>query len=468
MAPPAIVDTNSTGQAGRSRRVRGLRGFFLLLIPLLIATALVFAVLARARDSRIGWEVATITKGDVRKTITATGKTQAVVTVQVGTQVSGRISELLVDYNSRVGKGQVIARIDPALFQAQLDQSKASLANSEAKLRTAEAAVIHAQANVASAEANGERLQIAHADAENAWRRTLEPVETGAVSAREVEALKAAAGQAKAQWRQAVASAEQARAQLLVCRSQVDEAKAAVAQNQAAITLAQTNLDYTVIRAPIDGVVIARNVDTGQTVAANFMAPTLFLIANDLTRMQVLADIDEADVGQLRGKSKVRFTVDAYPSDEFEGTVSLIRLNPQTVQNVVTYTAVIEVDNKAMKLRPGMTATMTAIVAEEKQGLLVPNAALRYRPSATAKASQTPTNPSVVATGDQRGTDIYVVRQGVPRAVRVVVGITDGKHTALRSAELAEGDQVIIAELSGGAPRGKSIVSAATKGGGPR
>ena len=174
---------------------------------------------------------------------------------------------------------------------------------------------------------------------------------------------------------------ESGKSQAQSARSQVNQAKAQAQQAAAAVQLASVNLEHTIIRAPIDGVVVARNVDVGQTVAASLQAPTLFLIANDLSRMQVLADIDEADIGQLGPDSRVTFTVDAYPADTFHGRIAQIRLAPQTVQNVVTYTAVIQVDNPDLKLKPGMTANVTAIVAEKAEVLTVPNAALRFRPA---------------------------------------------------------------------------------------
>lgn len=406
------------------------------------------AVAAVAAAALLGWRLfgrsETVTyahvqveRGDVVKTVSATGKLQAVVTVQVGSQVSGRIAELYADFNSRVKKGQIIAKLDPSLLQAQLDQARANLANAQARLETAESAVANAAASVAAAEANRERARAARRDTELALAPLQEVAGTGAVSRREVEAAQAALAQAEAQLQQASAQVDQAKAQLLSTRSQVNESRAQVRQNQAAVELAAANLGYSIIRAPIDGVVIARDVDVGQTVAASLQAPTLFLIANDLTRMQVLADIDEADVGQLTEGTGVAFTVDAYPDDVFEGAVSQVRLNPQTVQNVVTYTAVIDVSNPEMKLKPGMTANVTATVAESRKVLKVPNAALRFRPAgATAP----------------RGPVVWKLEEkGEPRPVPVSLGITDGTHTALLSGDLRPGDAVATGQTGGGA-----------------
>jgi len=225
-------------------------------------------------------------------------------------------------------------------------------------------------------------------DAQRVLRRTVELQKSAVVSVRDLESAQAGADQTAAQYRQATAQVDQAKAQLLSAKSQLSQAQAQVLQAKAAVELASVNLSHTIIMAPIDGVVIARNVDVGQTVAASLQAPTLFLIANDLTKMQVLANIDEADVGQLGPQSQVTFTVDAYPRDVFRGRISQIRLNPETVQNVVTYTAVIDVDNTELKLKPGMTANVTVTVAERRNVLKVPNAALRFQPELTEAQRQ--------------------------------------------------------------------------------
>lgn len=355
-----------------------------------------------------------IQRGDIIKSISATGTIQPLVTVQVGSQVSGTIAALFADFNSVVKRGQIIAKLDPAIFQAQLEQARANLAHAEAAVRSAESAVANAQANVLAAEANKERARVAMEDAQRVLRRTLELQKTLVVSQRDLESAQAAADQTAAQYRQAVAQLEQAKAQLLAAKAQLVQAKAQVKQARAAVRLASVNLSHTIIRAPIDGVVVARNVDVGQTVAASLQAPTLFLIANDLTKMQVLADIDEADVGQLSPDSRVTFTVDAYPRDTFHGRIAQLRLNPQTEQTVVTYTAVIDVDNPDLKLKPGMTANVTVIVAERRNVLKVPNAALRFRPSLTPeqqkrvaallhRGDRSPGSPRASRSGDAPG-----------------------------------------------------------------
>jgi HlyD family secretion protein len=407
------------------------------------------ALLALAGGSVLGWSVlgrseppqfskAAVERGDIIKTINATGKLQAVVTVQVGSQVSGRIAELHADFNSRVKKGQVLARLDPSLFQAQLDQAQGNLASAQAGLHTAENAVLNAKASLNAAQANRDRLQAARDDAQRASTRVSGVTDPRAVSAREVESAGAAFAQSDAQLQQAAAQIEQAQAQVLSAESEVDQARAQVKQTQASVKLAQANLSYTVIRAPIDGVVIARNVDVGQTVAASLQAPTLFLIANDLTRMQVLADVDEADVGQLKDGTKVVFTVDAYPRDNFEGRIAQIRLNPQTVQNVVTYTAVVDVTNPELKLKPGMTANVTATVAETRDVLTVPNAALRFRPEGANSGRERSGRQAVWTVGED----------GKPQRKAVRTGLTDGTRTEIVSGEVKPGDEVITGQLT--------------------
>ena len=359
--------------------------FAAALVALLVTVIAVWRV--RAGSAAPAYSTAKVSRGTVAKTISATGKLQALTTVQVGTQVSGTISEIYVDFNSQVKKGQVIARLDPSQLQAQLTQVSANLTGAQASVQTGQSAVLAADASVEAAQANLERADAVLADANRTLERTKLLVAEKVAPARDLDSAQAAVAQASAQKQQAAAQANQARAQAQSARSQLNQARAQAAQASASVDLATINLDKTVIRAPIDGTIVSRNVDVGQTVAASLQAPTLFLIANDLTRMQVMADIDEADVGQMREGTPVTFTVDAYPSDTFNGRVSQVRLSPQMVQNVVTYTAVIDVDNPDLKLKPGMTASVTATVQEQKDVLTVPAAALRFRP-ADAQASR--------------------------------------------------------------------------------
>jgi HlyD family secretion protein len=296
---------------------------------------------------------APITRGDVIDTVGATGTLQAVTTVQVGSQVSGNISWLGADFNSIVRKNQVIARLDPSLFDAQLQQTRANLAQ--------------AQANLTKAQSELERAKVQLVDAQQKYTRARELGARNLLPQSELDAAKIAVDTAQA----AVASQQ----------ATLTQAQAAVTQAQASVNQAQVNRDHTVIVAPIDGIVTQRSVDVGQTVAASMQAPTLFVIAADLTEMQVNANIDEADVGRIRPGQHVTFRVDAYPSDTFEGTVTQVRLQPVVVQNVTTYGTVINVPNRDLRLKPGMTANVKIEVAKKTNVLRVPNAALRFRPT---------------------------------------------------------------------------------------
>ena len=280
-----------------------------------------------------------ITRGDVVDSVGATGTLEAVETVDVGTQVSGVVQQLYADFNSIVKKGQVIARLDPQLIQTQIEQQSA---------------------NVARAEADLERLKVALADAEQKLQRARELSTKNLIPKTELETAEVNVKSAEAQIRSSAAGLTQARAQL---------------NNQ------KVNLAYTTITAPIDGIVISRNVDQGQTVAASMNAPTLYVLAADLTKMQVLANIDEADVGRMRPGQHVTFRVDAFPTENFTGTVEQVRLQPAVVQNVVTYSTVIAVPNPELKLKPGMTANVTIEIARRDNVLRIPNAATRFRPT---------------------------------------------------------------------------------------
>ena len=306
---------------------------------------------------------ARVTRGDLAETVGATGALQAVTTVQVGTQVSGTIQELNADFNSLVRKGQVLARLDPSLIQSQIEQARANLIRAEADL---------------------ERLRVALDDSRTKLTRARELAEKKLIAQTELEAAEVAVRTAEAQ-----------------LRSQ----QAGVTQSQASLRQNEVNLAHTVIESPIDGLVISRNVDVGQTVAASMSAPTLFVLAADLTKMQVLASLDESDVGRIRPGQVVRFRVDAFPTDEFTGNVTQVRLQPTTVQNVVTYQTVIDVPNPALKLKPGMTANVNIEIARRNDVIRVPNAALRFRPTPETFAAlgQTPP-PGATGGGRGRGT----------------------------------------------------------------
>jgi HlyD family secretion protein len=329
----------------------------ILVLILLVAAVGIFAAFNLRGKSPVQYYTAPVETGEIKQVVEATGTINAVITVQVGSQVSGTISKLYVDFNSHVKKGQLIAQIDPPLFEGALSQARADLEN--------------ARANLAVAIANTAKARASEVQTKADYERNLGLSKQGVISQQSLDVAKANADSAAAQVSAALAQEHQARAQ--------------VQQKEAAVQVAQTNLDYTIIHAPIDGTVVARNVDVGQTVAASLQAPTLFTIAQDLTKMQVYAKTDESDVGQIRSGQKVTFKVDAYPRETFNGTVSQVRMNSTVVQNVVTYDTIIDFDNPELKLFPGMTAYVSIPVATAANVLKVPNGALRYKPDLSAE-----------------------------------------------------------------------------------
>ncbi len=367
--------------------------------------------------------------------VTASGTLQATVTVQVGAQVTGRIAKLNADFNSTVKKGQVIAKIDPQLFIAAVEREKA---------------------NYAAAKAGLVRAEAQQRDAELAHRRAKSLAEQGLASGAELQAAETA---------------------LSVAIAQTEVAKATLEQATAALNQAKVNLSYTDIISPIDGTVIERNVDVGQTVASSLQAPVLFTIAEDLRKMQLHTSVAEGDVGRLEPGMDAWFTVDAFPGQRFKGKISQIRNAAQTVQNVVTYNAIIDIDNEELKLRPGMTATTTIVYAERHDVLAIPNAAIRFKPppevaSAIASAAGPAATLSVTSAGGEIATGlasarppmrrgppgdpsektVYVLRDGRPQPVVIKTGLTDGTVTEVVSG-LNEGDQVILeANIAGKGP----------------
>jgi HlyD family secretion protein len=323
-----------------------------LIVLLLVVGVGIFAAFNLKGKGPVQYSTARVETGEIKQVVEATGTINAVITVQVGSQVSGTIAKLYVDFNSHVKKGQLIAQIDPPLFKGALSQAVADLEN--------------AKANLAVAVANTAKARAADAQTKADYERNLGLSKQGVISQQALDVAKA--------------NAESAAAQVSAALAQENQARAQVQQKRAAVEVAQTNLDYTTIHAPIDGTVVARNVDVGQTVAASLQAPTLFTIAQDLTKMQVYAKTDESDVGQIRSEQKVTFKVDAYPRETFTGTVSQVRMNSTVVQNVVTYDTIVDFNNPELKLFPGMTAYVSIPVATAASVIKVPNGALRYKP----------------------------------------------------------------------------------------
>jgi len=428
----------------------------ILLILLLLVGLGIFTAFQMRGKGPVQYYTAGVESGEIKQVVEATGTINAVITVQVGSQVSGAISKLYVDFNSHVNKGQVVAQIDSALFQGALLQAKADLENAKANLAVCVANTVKAKASEVQTRAD--------------YQRNLSLSQQGVVSPQVLDLAKANFDSAAAQVSGAQASELQARAQ--------------VQQKQAAVEVAQTNLDYTTIHAPIDGTVVARNVDVGQTVAASLQAPTLFTIAQDLTKMQVYAKTDESDVGQIRRGQKVSFKVDAYPRDTFAGTVSQVRMNSTVVQNVVTYDTIIDFNNPELKLFPGMTAYVTIPVATAANVTKVPNGALRYKPDLPAdeirslyqkygipESGERPQSAKGQTTvGGKSGEgpgmkyDTQVVWMLLPdkslEPVRIRTGITDHTFTEmiqLLNGELKAGDDLVTgvaqSRASGGAPK---------------
>ena len=331
------------------------RWLLLLIIALVVGLTAAFFLKPK---NEVQYFTTKADRGDIHQVVQATGTINAVITVQVGSQVSGTISKLYADFNSKVKQGQVIAEIDPRLFQGAVLQARADLQN--------------AKANAAAAKANLEKAQATAVQTKADYDRTVVLAQKGVMSQQQLDLAKANADTAEA----AVSAGE----------AQVAQANAQVEQKQAALTVAETNLNYCTIHAPIDGVVVARNVDVGQTVASSLQAPTLFTIAQDLTKMQVYTQTDESDVGQIQIGQPATFTVDAFPGQMFKGKVSQVRLNATVVQNVVTYNTIIDFDNPDLKLLPGMTAYVNIPVANAMGVLKVPNGALRYKPDLPAQA----------------------------------------------------------------------------------
>src|SRR5881409_3947314 len=368
---------------------------FLLVLVVIMAGAGVSGYFVEIGGSSPQYRFASAELGPLTAAVSASGNLNAVITVQVGSQVSGQIKELLVDFNSVVRKGQVIARIDPDIFEAKviqaradLDSAKATVLNQQAQVERSRADVGNARAAHAEARAQTAKAQIAVLDTRRDLDRKTELFARQLIAKSDLDTSQAAHDSAVAQLdsarahEQALESAIQSViAQLRVAEAMLVSARAQVEQKDAGLKQAQVDLDHTTIRAPVHGVVVSRQVDVGQTVAASLQAPVLFTIAQDLTKMQVETSVDEADIGRIKLDDRATFTVDAFPGETFEGTVTQIRKAAQVVQNVVTYTVVVALDNPAGRLLPGITANVKLVVAEKPSVLKVPNAALRFRPA---------------------------------------------------------------------------------------
>jgi len=433
-----------------------------LVLILVVIVGFIFYQRMDQKGSSGKFRTVKVERGDISSIVTATGTINPVITVLVGSQVSGTVKALFADFNSRVTEGQIIAQIDPAIFQAQVDQAKANVLNAQASL-------LNAQSNLRNAQANVTKAEVAAVDAKRTLDRNQPLVERKVIAQSVFDT-------AQTNYDSAVAQQEAAKAQLESAKSQVESAKAQIEQTKAALNLAETNLRYTTIRSPVHGTVISRNVDVGQTVAASLQAPTLFTIAKDLTQMQVDTNISEADVGRLAVSQDANFTVDAYPEKTFRGKVSEIRNAPTTIQNVVTYDVVIQVDNKDLKLKPGMTANVTILVAHKEGVLKIPNAALRFRPESVKRGQYGESKKGELSKGQKlSGTTkssqeegkltgrVWILSpEGKPKPIPIVIGIANGTFSEVVSGNLQEGMEVIVEETSnkkGGSQSGSASPS---------
>jgi HlyD family secretion protein len=405
----------STAKGARSRRWLALG---------VLAAGLIAAWLTRgfglldgpAGDQAVSYRLAEATQGPIRTVVSASGSVRPVVMVLVGSQVSGQISELLVDFNSPVKQGQVIARLDPATFQARVWQAEADLKVTQANVGMQEASLIEMAAEVDGARAGLD-------NAEQDFKRKKELLERKVVAPSVVDTAIALRDQASAKLRAV-------KARQMMQKAQVANAKALVEERSAQLKQRQLDLDNSIIRSPVDGVVISRSVDVGQTVAASLQAPTLFTIAQDLRKMQVEVSVDEADIGRIFDGQKVVFTVDSFPGREFEGQVKQVRKAPTEIANVVTYTVVVAAENSDLFLLPGMTANVSVVIGERADALRVPAAALRYQPPAGgAQAAST-------TAGTGRATDRLVER------LKKQLSLTAEQEKAVRDAFAEVGKKV--------------------------
>ena len=435
---------------------------------LLLAATGIAAYLLSGSSARTTYRLATVTRGPVTASTIASGTVNPVTSVLVGSQVSGQIKELDADFNSRVTSGQLVARIDPALFETQVAQANADLAVSKANVGVQQTLVDQATANVESARATLQSLkaqthkaQVASEDAGRIADRARRLALTGSGTIADRDTTQAIYDQASAQVNTAQAQEavqeaviHSAEAALASARANLAMAQAQVGLKQAALDTAQVNLDHTFIRAPLDGTVVLRNVDVGQTVVASLQAPLIFTIAQDLSRMQVDASVDEADVGGVKVGQTVKFGVDAYPGRVFQGSVQQVRIAPQVVQNVVTYDVVVSAPNADLALLPGLTANLRVITDHRDDTLLIPNAALRYRPSGATGAAPGGSTGSVWLPGSN----------GRPVEVKLKLGISDGNVTEVVEGALAPGAAVIIGEAPNGSPATRQTSPGVTAG----
>ncbi len=448
---------------------------FVALSTIGLLTLLTVAMVMRARSGEAKYLTATVQRGEITAIVQATGTINPLTTVPVGSYVSGTVKYIFADFNSRVNAGQVLAQLDPAIYEAQVIQARGNLANAEANVRNLEASMVAMKAAIQTNEANVARLQAAVAYARTNALRVTDLFKQGILAQDQNDLTQSNLEQTEAQLRATQAQLNQSRAQLNQTRAQVEQARAQVQVMTGALKQAETNLRYTTILSPIDGTVVARNVTVGQSVAASLQAPNVFTIAQDLKRMQVYAKTDESDTGSIRIGAGATFQVDAFPTEVFHGRVSTIRLNAYTVQNVVTYDTVIDFENSGERLLPGETAYVTIPTGLASDTLKIPNASLRFTPEMPRKELQelyARFHIPAAATTSHLGGWQVVWKLGArkklePRGVKV--GITDYSFSQWLEGNVNEGDVLITGEeLAQNAPQSQGQFPGGPRFGGPR
>ncbi len=438
------------------------------LAAIAVVVLVTVGMVMKSRSSQAKYLTAAVQQGDITAAVQATGTINPLTTVPVGSYVSGTVKYIFADFNSTVHAGQVLAQLDPAIYQAQVIQAHGNLANAQANVQNLEASIAADLAGIQNNQANITRLKAAADYARVNAARIDNLAKEGVLSADQRDMTSSSEQQADAQVIAAEAQLNQAKAQLEQTRAQLQQAKAQVEVQTGVLKQAETNLAYTTIVSPIDGTVVARNVTVGQSVAASLQAPVVFSIAQDLTRMQVYAATDESDTGNIKIGTEVTFQVDAFPSETFTGRVSVIRLNATTIQNVVTYNTIIDFENPQEKLLPGETAYVTIPIGHASDCIKVPNAALRFTPELPRSKLQELYKEygiSASATGTHPGGWRVVWKLG-PRGslipVKVRTGITDYSFTQLIDGKLKSGDELVTGQESASAGGTQSPI------GGPR
>ncbi len=439
----------------------------------LVAVVTVGMVL-RARSADPKYLTAKVQRGDITAVVQATGTINPLTTVPVGSSVSGTVKYIFADFNTRVHAEQVLAQLDPAIYEAQVIQARGNLENAEANIKNLEASVSAMEAAIQSNQANVARLEAAVSYARTTAARVTDLFKQGILAKDQYELSQSTLDQTEAQLRAAQAQRNQSYAQWRQTKAQLQQARAQVETMTGLLSQAETNFRYTTIVSPIDGTIVARNVTVGQSVAASLQAPVVFTIAQDLKRMQVYAKTDESDTGSIRIGTEVSFQVDAFPTEQFHGRVSAIRLNAYTVQNVVTYDTVIDFENNEEKLLPGETAYVTIPTGHASSALKVSNAALRFTPEMPRKELDELYNsfriPPAARASHLGAWQVVWKLSGkklIPMAIRA--GITDYSSTEVREGKLKEDDEVVIGqEISRNAQQPQGQFPGGPRFGGPR